>query len=71
MPLASLNLNGKVRWSPDGRWLLVSGTETNADGYRINLRLIRPTGEGPTVLDGKMGPSGANFMFISSLYWIP
>jgi Tol biopolymer transport system component len=60
-----------VRWSPDGRWLLVSGTETNADGYRLNLRLIPANGGNITVLDGKMGPSGANFVFISSLYWIP
>ena len=67
----SINLDGKVRWSPDGRWLLVSGTETNADGYRLNLRLIPANGGNITVLDGKMGPSGANFVFISSLYWIP
>lgn len=67
----SINLNGKVRWSPDGRWLLVSGVETNADGYRISLRLIPANGGNATVLDGKMGPSGANFVFISSLYWIP
>jgi hypothetical protein len=67
----SINLDGKVRWSPDGRWLLVSGTETNADGYRLNLRLIPANGGNITVLDGKMGPSGANFVFISSLFWIP
>ena len=67
----SINLDGKVRWSPDGRWLLVSGTETNADGYRLNLRLIPANGGNMTILDGKMGPSGVNFVFISSLYWIP
>lgn len=67
----SINLNGKVRWSPDGRWLLISGTEINADGYRLNLRLVPANGGNITVLDGKMGPSGANFVFISSLYWIP
>jgi Tol biopolymer transport system component len=67
----SISLNGKVRWSPDGRWLLVSGVETNADGYRISLRLIPANGGSATVLDGKMGPPGANFVFISSLYWIP
>jgi len=70
MPV-SINLDGQVRWSPDGRWLLVSGTETNAEGYRLNLRLIPANGGNITVLDGKMGPSGANFVFISSLYWIP
>ena len=67
----SINLDGQVRWSPDGRWLLVSGTETNAEGYRLNLRLIPANGGNITVLDGKMGPSGANFVFISNLYWIP
>lgn len=67
----AINYNGQLSWSPDGRWLLISGTETNAEGYRINLRLMPVNGGAVTVLDGKINASAKNFIFIHSLYWIP
>ncbi len=67
----TINQNGLVSWSPDGRWLLLTGTETNADGYRLNLRLVPVNGTGITVLDGKISPSGANFVYVSNLAWVP
>ena len=67
----AINLNGLLRWSPDGRWLLVSGTESNADGYRINLRLVPVSGGAITILDGKINSAGKNFSYIHNMEWIP
>ena len=66
-----VNVNGQLRWSPDGRWLLVTGTETLSDGSRVNLRLVPVNGGPVTVLDGKMIPASKNFIFIHTLYWLP
>jgi hypothetical protein len=67
----TINQNGRLSWSPDGRWLLVTGTEAVADGYHLDLRLIPTNGGGITVLDGKINPTGPNFIYVSNLAWLP
>jgi len=63
--------NGQVRWSPDGRWIFVAGTDATADGYRLNMRLIPANGGAATLIDGKISPSGANYLYLTHIDWLP
>jgi Tol biopolymer transport system component len=67
----AVNYSGQVRWAPDGRWLLVTGTEVNSEGYRFNLRLVPITGGTPMLLDGKISPNVPNFVYVTNLAWVP
>lgn len=66
----TINLNGQMRWSPDGRYLLVTGTEYNSEGYRLNLRLVPVNGGPITILDGKISPSAPEFIYITHIEWL-
>jgi hypothetical protein len=69
--LLTINQDGQASWSPDGRWILVTGVESVAEGYHLDLRLVPTNGGGVNVLDGKISPSGLSFVYVTNLTWLP
>ena len=71
-------LSAKLAWSADAAHLLVVSTEplnlTNTDfdkGYRLNLYAINPATGQSTQLDGKISPTGQDYLFATNIAWIP
>ena len=71
-------LSARLAWSADGAHLLVAATEPlnlrNTDfdkGYRLNLYLINAATGQSTQLDGKISPSGQEYLFATNIAWLP
>jgi hypothetical protein len=75
---AMAGLSARLAWSADGRYLLVAATEPlnlrNTDfdkGYRLNLYLVNAGAGTSSQLDGKISPSGQEYLFATNIAWIP
>jgi hypothetical protein len=71
-------LNARLAWSADGAHLLVISTEPlnlrNTDfdkGYRLNVYSISPATGQSTELDGKISPTGQDYLFATQIAWVP
>ena len=71
-------LNARLAWSADGKFLLVASTLNlnvlNSDmdkGYRLALYLVNAGSQQVSLLDGKISPAGKDYVFATSLGWIP
>ena len=71
-------MSARLAWSADGAHLLVIATEPlnlrNTDfdkGYRLNLYSISPATGQSTQLDGKISPTGQEYLFATNIAWIP
>jgi len=71
-------LSARLAWSADGRYILVAATEPlnlrNTDfdkGYALNLYLVNAGTGTSTQLDGKITPSGQEYLFATNMGWIP
>ena len=71
-------LSARLAWSADAAHLLVIATQPlnvlNTDydkGYRLNIYSIVPGSGQSTELDGKISPTGAEYLFATNIAWIP
>jgi hypothetical protein len=71
-------LSARLAWSADAAHLLVIATEPlnlrNTDfdkGYRLNLYSINPATGQSTGLDGKISPTGQEYLFATNIAWLP
>ncbi len=71
-------LNARLAWSPDGRFVLVASTLNlnvlNSDmdkGYRLALYLVNAGSQQVSMLDGTISPAGKDYVFATSIGWIP
>jgi hypothetical protein len=70
LPKAS-GLNARSLWSPDGLDLLVTGTDTTPDGYRVNMRVLNPQTNNSVNLTAPLDLSGPDPLLITNLSWLP
>ena len=64
-------LLGRVLWSPDGRWLLLSASvPLESGGYHIGLRLIELSTGRLTALDDQITLTDDAFIFLTNLAWL-
>jgi hypothetical protein len=71
-------LSAKLAWSADAAHLMVIATgplnlrNTDFDkGYRLNVYSINPATGQSTELDGKISPTGQDYMFATNIAWLP
>lgn len=64
-------INGRLDWSPDGQFFVVTTTEVDDSGYWIGMRLFNiPAGQ-LNSYDDQLGLVSEDFLFVSKLFWVP
>ncbi|HSB91372.1 MAG TPA: hypothetical protein VLD63_15255 [Anaerolineales bacterium] len=58
-------------WSPDGRQVILAGTQPDGDGYDITLRRIDLTTRKVETLAPGIDLSSPNFVFVTEMAWRP
>lgn len=69
VPGATASLNSRVLWSPDGQWLLISGTDALDVGYQINMQLIHIATRAVTDLTSALDLTAPVPLFITRIDW--
>jgi hypothetical protein len=63
--------NARGLWSPDGRQVVLAGTEPVDGGFAVTLRRIDLASRTVEVLDPDVDLSRPNYVFVSFLGWLP
>ena len=58
-------------WSPDGHYLLFTGTEQVDDQYQVLMRLMDMNTWMLTLFDEKLGFNSSNYLSINHIFWLP
>ena len=64
-------INGRLDWSPDGQYFVVTTTEVDDSGYWIGMRLFNIPGSQLISYDDQLGLVSEDFLFVSRLFWVP
>ena len=64
-------INGRLDWSPDGKFFVVTTTEVDDSGYWIGMRLFNIPGSQLISYDDQLGLVSEDFLFVSKLFWVP
>lgn len=64
-------INGRLDWSPDGQFFVVTTTEVNDSGYWIGMRLFNLTTGQLINFDDQLGLVSEDFLFVSRIFWVP
>jgi len=66
-----LGMVGNSHWSPDGEYLLYTGTESDDDQYQAVMRLINTRSLSIKFLDENIDQKSSNFISINHVFWLP
>ena len=64
-------INGRIDWSSDGKYFVVTTTEIDDSGYWIGMRLFNLPGNQLVSFDDQLGLVSEDFLFVSGIYWVP
>jgi hypothetical protein len=68
---ANLGPTDKASWSPDGNYLLFTGTASNQDQYQLVMRIMDTGSFLVTNLDEFLKLSSVDYITVNQIFWLP
>lgn len=66
-----LGMVGNSYWSPDGDYLLYTGTENTDDHYQAVMRIINIKSLSINFLDENIDQKSSNYITVNHVFWLP